>query len=440
MAELTFVEREMSGWGRLAPRTAAVARPQSAAELEAWVGRNNRPYLGVGALRSYGDSCANDGGPVLDITALDRFQDFDRRTGVLTADAGVRLGDLMQVVVPHGWFPATTPGTRQVTLGGAVANDVHGKNHGKAGTFGTHVLAIELLRSDTGRTWVSREAEPALFAATIGGLGLTGVICSVRLQLTPIASAFLHSETVPFANLDAFFEVSKSSEAFEHTVAWIDCTARGAALGRGLFYRADWTADGRLQPHRGAPRKLPPLPLPDGLLNPLTLKAFNALYDGLQRAKPRRSTQHYASVFHPLDGLDGWNRFYGKSGFYQYQCVTPEGSEAAVRDLLAVISGSGEGSFLAVLKAFGSRPSPGLLSFPMAGYTLALDFRNRGAETLRLLDRLDAIVADAGGRIYPAKDARMPQGMFERGYPRLDDFRRFRDPLCQSDFAKRVML
>lgn len=439
MAGLSFVEREISGWGRVAPHTAAVARPKSVAELEAWVRQNHQPYLTVGALRSYGDTCANDGGPILDLTGLDRFQGFDRQTGVLTADAGVRLGDLMQALVPQGWFPATTPGTRQVTLGGAVANDVHGKNHGKAGAFGTHVLAIELLRSDQARTWISPDHQPELFAATVGGLGLTGIICSVKLQLVPIASAFLHNETVPFADLDAFFALAKASEAFEHTVAWIDCTARGAALGRGVFYRADWAKDGRLGPHRGQPRQLP-VPIPGGLLNPLSLKAFNALYGGLQRAKPRHSTEHYAQVFHPLDGLAGWNRLYGKAGFYQHQCVTPEGSEAAIRELLTVISQSGEGSFLAVLKAFGARPSPGLLSFPMAGYTLALDFRNRGPETLRLLERLDAIVAAAGGRIYPAKDARMSRAMFEAGYPRLDEFRRFRDPLCQSDFAKRMML
>jgi L-gulonolactone oxidase len=439
MAGLSFVEQEISGWGRLAPQTAAVARPKSTAELEAWVRQNQCPYLSVGARRSYGDSCANDGGPVLDLTALDRFQGFDPQSGVLTADAGVLLGDLMRVVVPDGWFPATTPGTRQVTLGGAVANDVHGKNHGKAGTFGTHVLAIELLRSDSGRAWISRDSEPELFAATIGGLGLTGTICSVRLQLAPIASAFLDNETLPFDDLDSFFALSKASEAFEHTVAWIDCTARGRSLGKGVFYRADWAKDGRLEPHRGLPRKLP-FPVPGGLLNPLTLKAFNALYDGLQRARPRRSTEHYASVFHPLDGVDGWNRLYGKAGFHQYQCVTPEGSEAAIRELLTVISQSGEGSFLAVLKAFGARPSPGLLSFPMAGYTLALDFRNRGAETLRLLDRLDRIVSEAGGRLYPAKDARMGRAMFEAGYPQLDAFRRFRDPLCQSDFARRMML
>jgi L-gulonolactone oxidase len=439
MAELEFVDREISGWGRLDPHAAPVARPKSVTELEAWVRQNNRPYLPVGALRSYGDTCANDGGPVLDIASLGRFQGFDRASGVLTADAGVLLGDLMQVTVPHGWFPATTPGTRQVTLGGAVANDVHGKNHGKAGTFGAHVLAIELLRSDAGRAWISPQSEPELFAATIGGLGLTGIICSVTLQLAPIASAFLRNEIVPFDNLDGFFAESRSSEAFEHTVAWIDCTARGSALGRGVFYRADWASDGRLEPHRGLPRRLP-FPIPGGLLNPLTLKAFNALYGGLQRARPRRSLEHYASVFHPLDGIDGWNRLYGKAGFYQYQCVTPEGSEGAVRDLLTIISRSGEGSFLAVLKAFGPRPSPGLLSFPMAGYTLALDFRNRGAETLALLDRLDAVVTAAGGRLYPAKDARMGRAMFERGYPRLDEFRRLRDPLCQSDFARRMML
>jgi L-gulonolactone oxidase len=439
MAELEFVDREISGWGRLDPRAAPVARPKSVDELEAWVRQNNRPFLPVGALRSYGDTCANDAGPVLDITALGRFQAFDRQTGVLTADAGVLLGDLMQVTVPHGWFPATTPGTRQVTLGGAVANDVHGKNHGKAGTFGTHVLAIELLRSDTDRRWISPGAEPELFAATVGGLGLTGIICSVTLQLAAISSAWLYNEVVPFDNLDGFFAAARASDAFEHTVAWIDCTARGAALGRGVFNRADWASDGRLEPHRGLPRKLP-FPVPGGLLTPLTLKAFNALYGGLQKMKPRRALEHYASVFHPLDGLDGWNRLYGKAGFHQYQCVTPEGSEAAIRDLLTIISKSGEGSFLAVLKAFGARLSPGLLSFPMAGYTLALDFRNRGAETLALLDRLDEVVTAAGGRLYPAKDARMSRAMFERGYPQLDAFRRFRDPLCQSDFARRMML
>jgi FAD/FMN-containing dehydrogenase len=355
---------------------------------------------------------------------------------VVRADAGLSLDGLIRLGLPHGWFPPVTPGTRYVTLGGAIANDVHGKNHHRAGTFGRHVRRLLLLRSDGSRHELTPDDPTGLFAATIGGLGLTGVIAWAELQLTPVAGAWFDTEDVAFHDLAGFFELAAESEASHaYTVAWVDCATPG---GRGVFSRANWADD----PRRGAspPARLAlPIDLPSFTLNPLTLRVHNVGRYALKSATAGRRRAHYDRVLFPLDGILGWNRLYGPRGFYQYQCVVPPAAARdAVAELLAQIARSGEGSFLAVLKTFGALPSPGMLSFPMEGATLALDFKNGGAATLALLERLDAVVAEAGGRLYPAKDGRIGAAMFAAGYPRLAEFEQHRDPALSSGFWRRV--
>lgn len=433
--------RDVTSWGRVVREEQRVARPAFSDTLPALL--RERPaatVLAVGKLRSYGDTVLNSGGCLIAMDGLDRFVAFDAQSGVLRADAGVTLDQVLQAVVAHGWFLPTTPGTRFVTLGGAVANDVHGKNHHRAGTFGCHVTALGLLRGNGERITVSPQSEPELFAATIGGLGLTGIIEWVEISLVRIASSDLKVTLTPFDSLEEFWTLaSTATEAFEHTVAWIDCTAREARLGRGIFSAANWCPSGALKPHRAGARAAVPVDAPSRLLNSLSIGVFNRAYYWLQSRKAGESVQHYAPFFYPLDSIGQWNRLYGKAGFWQYQCVLPP---ATMRDgtgqLLAEISRSGQGSFLAVLKTFGSRPSPGLMSFPSEGATLALDFANRGSETLRLFDRLDAIVREGGGRLYAAKDGRIPAAIWAAGYPNLEKFSAHIDPAFSSDFWRRV--
>jgi FAD/FMN-containing dehydrogenase len=397
------------------------------------------PRLAVGLKRSYGDTCLFADGRLLDMSGLDRFIAFDRQTGLLKAEAGLSLDALLRVSVPLGWFVPVTPGTRRVTLGGAVANDVHGKNHHRAGSFGRHVKAFTLLRSDRGLVEVTPETEPVLFAATIGGLGLTGVILDVTLQLVPIASSDLINENLPLGRLDDYFALdAESSEAFEHTVAWIDCTRTGRRVGLGVYSRANWAPDGPLEAHSPRTRAVPAF-APAAPFNALTVSAYNRwrrvrqLWDG----SPRRL--HYSPAFHPLDAVEGWNRLYGRSGFYQHQCVVPrDAAPDALREMLDAVARSGQGTPVVVLKSFGDLASPGWMSFPRPGHTLALDFKNRGRPTLQLLDRLDAIVREAEGTLYPAKDGRMPREMLDRGYPRFPDLLALRDPACGSDFLARM--
>ncbi len=432
--------RDITSWGRVIRRPQTVAAPPYRDIVEAWAGQASPRRLATGARRSYGDSCLFSDGSTLDMRHLNRLIAFDESTGILTAEAGVLLSDIMSIFVPRGWFPVVTPGTRNVTLGGALANDVHGKNHHVVGTFGNHVTSFTLVRSDRGVVKVDPQSEPALWGATIGGLGLTGVITQLSIQLMSIRSAFLDVEHAYFDNMDGFIELSDASSDFEHTVAWLDCTSKAPNLGRGIFSRARWRLDGNLTPHGPAVASVP-FDAPAFLMNPVTLKLFNALYCFSGARKKGASAVHYSKALHPLDGIANWNRLYGASGFYQYQCATPKAAgREPIKALLDVISRSGEGSFLAVLKVFGDMPSPGWLSFPMAGYTLALDFRNRGADTLRLLTRLDEIVKAAGGRLYPAKDGRVSREMFEQGFGNLDLFLKARDPACQSDFSLRMGL
>ncbi|MDB5582218.1 MAG: FAD-binding oxidoreductase [Bradyrhizobium sp.] len=437
-----FIPRtDILSWGRT-PRTAMrVARPSFPDELFPLVKQGAAPPHGLlagGLRRSYGDSCLNDGGALIEMTGLDRFIRFDRTSGLVEAEAGVSLAAILNVAIPAGFFLPVTPGTKFVTLGGAIANDVHGKNHHRAGTFGRWIRSLTLLRSDGSEHIVAAEDTTGLFAATVGGLGLTGVITRAALQLVPIASSDMATETIPFGNLKEFFALSAESDAsHDYTVAWIDCLAKGDSLGRGIFTRARHASDGEL---RAKPPGGPAVPFdaPGFLLNRLTIAAFNEAYFRLA-GRARQATLSYDPFFYPLDAIGGWNRLYGPRGFFQYQSVVPPGVAAeATAEMLRIIADAGQGSFLAVLKTFGDVVSPGLLSFPMQGTTLALDFANRGGPTLWLLDRLDAIVREAGGRLYPAKDGRLPPAMFRAGYPALDRFTPQIDPGMSSTFWRRM--
>ncbi len=430
-------------WGRTLRGRHAVARPAWREQVGAEVAlgaRHAGGVLPVGLGRSYGDSGLNVGGAAIVTTGLDRLIAFDPHTRLLRAEAGLSLAALLDIVVPRGFFLPVTPGSRYVTLGGALANDVHGKNHHGAGTFGRWVRRFGLVRSDGVERTIAADDETGLFAATIGGLGLTGLVTWVEFELLPIASAMMRAETVAFATLPEFFDVAGQSDAaWDYTVAWIDCLASGVNLGRGIFTRGRHAASGPLTAARPAPGRQMPVDAPSGLLNRHTVRAFNALYYTLGRRGAGSRTLSYLPFFYPLDAIGQWNRLYGRHGFYQYQSVVPpDVAQDATAAMLGAIAASGQGSFLAVLKTFGPLASPGMLSFPRAGTTLALDFRNRGASTLALFDRLDAIVREAGGRLYPAKDGRIPAAMFRAGYPAWEGFARHVDPGFSSSFWRRV--
>lgn len=390
--------------------------------------------------RSYGDVCLNDGGLLLDARGLDRFIAFDPTTGVLRCEAGMLLGTILEFCVPRGWFLPVVPGTCFVTIGGAIANDVHGKNHHVVGNFGRHVRAFELLRSDGRRMVCSAHENPGWYAATISGLGLTGLVTWAELQLRPVPSGWFETETIRFERLDEFFELStQSARDHEYTVGWVDCTARGSALGRGVFSCGNHGAQPDDAP---TPRRRPllmPFTPPFSLVNGATLRAFNKLYFARAPKTIQRARRHYLPWLFPLDGIRNWNRMYGPRGFLQYQCVIPDATARdGVHELLEHIAASGTGSFLAVLKQFGEKTSPGLLSFPRPGTTLALDFANHGHATLELLDRLDEVVAAAGGAVYPAKDARMAGERFRQYFPAWRQFEAFIDPAFSSGFWRRV--
>ena len=404
--------------------------------------------LPYGYGRSYGDSCLNEDGIVLDASHLNRFISFDEHSGVVCCEAGVSLADMLAVMVPRGWFLPVSPGTQFVSVGGAIANDVHGKNHHRAGTFGRHVTRLKLLRSNGERIVCSPTENEHLFRATIGGLGLTGVILWAEIQLKSIVSPLINMERIRYGSLAEFMQLSnESDEQFEYTVAWVDCLATGKATGRGLFLRGNHDETPFATPAMGhLKRKLSlsvPIDMPSLLLNTLTMKAFNEVYYHAQREQRIQKTVPYAPFFHPLDAIQHWNRLYGKRGFLQYQCVVPhENGLAVMKDLLQRIAHSGEGSFLTVLKKFGNVPSPGLLSFPRPGLTLALDFPYNGRKTLQLFEQLDTIVCASGEQgqaaVYPAKDARMSAESFQAYYPQWEAFVPHIDPMFSSSFWRRV--
>ncbi|MGH8231737.1 MAG: FAD-binding oxidoreductase [Steroidobacteraceae bacterium] len=399
------------------------------------------PMLAFGNGRSYGDVCQNDGGTLLLTRGLDRFISFDHDSGVLECEAGVLLSEIIELTLPQGWFPAVIPGTAMVTVGGAIANDVHGKNHHRAGSFGHHVLEFELQRSDGQILRCSPDVNRDWFAATIGGLGLTGLIRRARLQLRRVPGVWIAGDSRRFAGLEEFFELAAESDAhYEYTVAWLDCAAGGARLGRGVFMRGNHVFHQAEAPTQRPARAVPITP-PLSPVNAVTVRLFNELYFRRPAAQQSNMRWHYRRYLFPLDGLLEWNRMYGPAGFFQYQCVlpgTPAQQLAALREMLQLIASSRQASFLVVLKQFGDMPSLGLLSFPRPGVSLALDFPNRGAPTLALLERLDSITRASGGAVYPAKDARMSAQSFRQYFPRWQQLQPFIDPKFSSSFWRRV--
>ncbi len=434
-------DRRYESWGRY-----PIAPPR---QVERVYWRHEPPdlarlagtFLPFGRGRSYGDTCLNAGGVLLDTATLSRLISFDDRLGILRCEAGVTLADILEVIVGRGWFLPVTPGTKFVSVGGAIAHDVHGKNHHRAGTFGRHVTRFELIRSTGERLLCSPAENAGLFRATVGGLGLTGLILWAEFRLKPITTAFIDTERICFRDLDEFFAIAESSDlGFEYTVAWVDCMVRGRALGRGVFFRGNHSASapGPLDRNRRPGGFRMPCDLPAWSLNPATVKAFNSVYFHLQSRAGASGVTHYDPFFYPLDRIGEWNRIYGPRGFLQYQCVVPHQDRGPIRRILERIADSGMGSFLAVLKTFGAQASPGMLSFPRPGVTLALDFPNNGERILGLLDELDEIVRTCGGAVYPAKDARMSARCFQSYFKAWREFSDFIDPKFSSSFWRRV--
>ncbi len=425
---------KISSWGKLSrehqPFIELTDRRALAEQLQS-------PGIAFGMGRSYGDACLNPDGNVWLTRRLDRFINFSPETGRLRCEAGVTLRDIQQLFMPRGWMLPVTPGTLWVTVGGAIANDVHGKNHHRFGTFGHHINEIVLRRTDGQIIRCSATENSDWFKATIGGIGLCGLIVEAELQLRQINSQWLDTETLTYSGWDEFESLSADKgEQWEHTVSWFDC--REAKSFRGVFLSAS-PCNNTVSP---PPRKMKKFPFepPLSLINSASLMLLNNTYYWSKHLQSSHRCCDYESFLFPLDAIDKWNRVYGPQGFYQYQCVIPfQHARDAIKDMLACISTHRQGSFLAVLKTFGDIPSRGYLSFPQPGVTLALDFPNRQEKTLALFARLDEIVARAQGKLYLAKDARMSRTMFELTYPDFYRILPFRDPGIHSAMSKRLL-
>lgn len=430
--------RPVTSWGRLSKDLHSVVDLNDPSTVATLLRNGVLPGVAYGMGRSYGDVGLNPEGTLWATTRLDRFISFDHRTGRLVCEAGVLLRDIQRLVIPRGWILPVTPGTQMVTVGGAIANDVHGKNHHMLGSFGDHVQNLTLIRTDGEVILCGQDQRTDWFAATVGGGGLTGIITQAEIHLRRVSGPWLETETIPYANLDEFFQLADASEPYwEHTVSWIDCIKGGG--GRGLFIRGN-PADSSEGPAPRSLRLTMPFVPPISLVNRLSLRPLNMAYYHLKKWGDKQAIEHYEHFFYPLDNLLEWNRMYGPRGFFQYQSVVPrEVGKDAVQAMLTEIAGSGDGSFLAVLKTFGNRQPLGMMSFPQPGVTLALDFPNHGKRIHKLFDRLDGIVREAKGRVYLAKDARMPRELFEAGYPRLTEFMQYRDPGISSSLSRRLM-
>ena len=433
---------KLESFGRIFPAAGEVLSAADGMTLLEGGGAREGTLLAYGNGRSYGDTCLNASGQLIDMRGLDRILELDPETGILTAEAGAMLGDIISFAAPLGWFPAVVPGTQFVTLGGAIANDVHGKNHHRKGTFGCHVVSFDLLRSD-GRTYRCGPAENSdLFAATIGGMGLTGLILSASVKLMRIGAADVEQEAKPFGSLREYFALAEQADAEnEYAVAWIDQLASRSEAGRGVLLTGNHAAGGGAGRPAGGGRLIVPFQPPVNVLNRAFLTVFNAAYRFNAVRKKGRHRVSAGGFFFPLDGVRHWNRLYGPNGLYQHQSVVPfEAAPEVVPALLAAAREKGQGSFLTVLKRFGDVASPGMLSFPRPGYTLTLDFPNRGASTLELLAELDRLTVSLGGAVNPYKDGRMPPQVFAASFPRWHHFERLRDPVFMSDFWRRTAM
>jgi FAD/FMN-containing dehydrogenase len=419
--------KRLSGWGRYRPQACRVSRIRD--EGEARAALDEGPLIARGNGRAYGDSALNPG-HTLDMRGMDRMLAFDSAAGVLVAEAGVLLADIIAAFLPRGWFPWVTPGTKFVTLGGAIAADVHGKNHHIDGGFGSFVLWIDVM--DAEGTVIRAEPGQALFDWTVGGMGLTGIILRAALRLRPVESAYILQDMRATQTLAATIDMMEGTLQAPYSVAWLDCVTQGHSHGRGLVMlgrhapRDALPPSDRQRPFHVKPKaslRLP-LDLPAAALNTMTRRAFNGLYYKMARRKPGERLIDWDSYFYPLDAILDWNRGYGRAGFLQFQCCLPQAAaRAGLETLLRRIAASGEASVLSVLKRFGAQRSR--FSFPMAGYTLALDFPVND-RVLKLMAELDAITLDHGGRFYLAKDARMPAAVFEAADPRVAEFRAMR--------------
>ncbi|MGG1658537.1 FAD-binding protein [Brevibacillus sp. NRS-1366] len=443
----------LSGWGNFPKQTGHVYRPEKYKELQEILRlRNQSNFISRGAGRSYGDNALNEENGVILHTRLNRFLSFDKQTHVLECEAGVTFGEIIECFLPHGYLPPVTPGTKYVTIGGAISNDVHGKNHHKDGSFSNHILDFKLLVASGEFLTCSREENQELFWATVGGIGLTGIILSARIKLMRVESAFIEVDYKKASNLDeTIVLLSETAGEYQYSVAWIDCLSRDRSMGRSVLMLGNHVMqnelDGKVEPFSSKRKRNVNIPFhfPSFGLNPYSMKGFNSLYyhrfkDGF------REVADYDSFFYPLDRLLNWNRLYGKAGFIQYQVVFPmETASKGLAVLLQKLTQAGVASFLAVLKTLGEK-SGGLLSFPREGYTLALDIPLKGGtETLGFIRNLDQVVFTHGGVLYLAKDSIISPDLFAHMYPDLPKFREIKDkidPCClfSSSMARRLKI
>lgn len=443
----------LSGWGGTPVSASRVIRPNDRDDLaKAGLDAGPRGVIPRGLGRAYGDAAMNAGGLVVDATKVSGVLDLDPRTGLVRALAGTSLDDLIRVSVPQGWFPPVTPGTRFVTIGGAIASDVHGKDHHMAGTFGTHVRSIVMALPDGTTAQLTPQATPDEFWATCGGMGLTGTLVEASLALRPIETTRIAVDTDRARDLDTLLQLlSDGDSRYRYSVAWMDLLARGRNLGRAVLTQGDFATRDQLTDKQrtdplsfNPPQQIPAPRAPSGLVNRWTMRAFNELWFRRYPKQRRGELQSISSFFYPLDLLDGWPRLYGRRGFLQWQCLVPFGQEDLLRGVIESIADQHGASFLAVLKRLGpANNSP--LSFPAPGWTLALDMPVGDPSLGDLLQRLDRHVAEAGGRVYLAKDSTLHPALVPVMYPRLDEWRTVRDRLdpgrrMVSDLARRLHL
>lgn len=429
-------ETEYAGWGRVMRATAEIARPERLSALSAALAEAQVPA--IGNCRSYGDAVLNAGGRVIDMTRLDRIIGFDAKTGIVEAEAGISIGTLAQIFAPLGWLPAVMPGTGFATLGGCIAQDVHGKNHHNDGSFGQHVLAVTLMQG-AHRVIASPARNKALFRATMGGIGQTGVIVSAKMQMKPCAGDVMMVTERRAEGWDEFLSLLDGSRA-TYNVGWIDATATGEALGRGILEEGEVAAG--LVPKPKAAKRVP-LDAPGFALSKPVVRLFNAAYFRRVPAAGRSLVKPIDDFFFPLDKIHDWNRLYGKRGFHQFQNVVPLDAAPALRAMLEKIAHSGLASPLAVLKRMGDGRA-GMMSFPMEGYTLAVDFPNRDGAA-KLIAELEKMSVQAGGRLYLAKDALASGGAIKAMYPEHADWAAEADKAdperaLETDMTRRLSL
>jgi decaprenylphospho-beta-D-ribofuranose 2-oxidase len=426
---------KLSGWGNFPRQACFVSRPENRQSLRETLADGEQPsYIARGLGRSYGDSALNENAGVIVQTRMNRFLTFDAASGVLGCESGTSLAEIIEHFLPRGWFLPTTPGTKFVTVGGAIAADVHGKNHHRVGSFGRFIVDLRLVLANGEEVVCSPSIRPELFWATVGGMGLTGCILSARFQMVRVPSAYVAVTYRKTRDLEHTLETFTSEDhKYQYSVAWIDCLARGASLGRSIVMLANDAAVDQLPARRAAqplelPRRLPlavPFNLPRAAAAPWAMRTFNALYYRVHHDETK--IVEFDSFFYPLDAVAHWNRIYGRRGFAQYQAWFPlETSHCGLVELLERIAASQRGSFLAVLKSCGTADD-GLLSYLAPGHTLALDFPNFGQPLRELAAELDQILLKHGGRLYMAKDSLTTAACFQEMYPRLNEFRAIKE-------------